>query len=139
MKSLKHTILGVSTTKKVKREELLSHNSFYWIVEVKDYEESADVTRKCARGELLIRQFYKVLFKLIDRGNKLAKKWSKGTAWIKRWIKKRLAKMGETDPDIINYIDNTPEDDVKNLLEITDREEMDELLNGDLITVEVLK
>lgn len=133
----KQALLGYRASSKVKKQKLVKHNKFYWILEI-EQKELPEIIKKCARGEIIIREFYKYLFKLLSRANKLATKFKKGIHWIRRWIKKRLKKTGQENQGMANYIDSMTDDQLIDFIKVSDREEMDKLLAGELITVKTI-
>jgi len=102
---------------------------------VKDDKELNKITYKCARGEVMIKQFYKTLFKLLNRANHLASKFKKGVDWVRRWMKKQLKKQGQTDEGMMNHIDSMSDEQLLDFIKVSDREDMDQLLSGKLISV----
>lgn len=141
METQKNALLGIKTKTKVIEQKATRHNQFYWIMEIGP-DEMQGITKKCARGEAIIRKFYKVLFKLIKRANRIAEKSGRAAKWIKRWIVKRIKKIsapGEKQDGLANQIEGMTDDEMASYIKISDKPEMDELLNGELIIVEELK
>lgn len=136
IKTQKAALVGHKT--KVKEQKVVKHNLFYWILEVADDKEMSVVTYKCARGEVVIKKFYGMLFKILRRANKLAGKFKKGVYWIRRYMKKQINKHGKSDPGMMNYIDSMSDEQILDFIKITDKEEMEKLLSGPLIKVEQL-
>lgn len=131
-------LLGIKHTRKVVEEKLVAHNQFYWVLEVKP-DDVLDITRKCAKGEITIRKFYSVIFKLIKRANRIAEKSSKAGAWLKRWVIKRLKKMsqGQQENDgLVQQFENMNDDEFNDFIKINDEAEMRAFLEGELIKVE---
>lgn len=138
IESQKDALVGVTKRHKIIKQKVISHNRFYWIMRVKDQKEAEGIMRKCSLGEVLIKKFYSALFKLIKRANKLAARSSKGIAWMKRWLKKKLDKVSTGNESMKNQIDAMTDEQFIEWLKITDEEPMRKLLKGDLITIEVL-
>lgn len=141
IKTMKDSLLGFNKAGKVKREKLLADNKFYWIIDCEDQKELDGIIKKAARGEILIKKFYSVLFKLLGRANKLAEKTNKGMQWLKRWLIKRLKKtyQDQSDNGMTTQIENMKDEELKEFIKINDKESMQKLLSGTLIDVEVLK
>ena len=141
IKTQRAAILGYSQSKKVLEEKVVSDHEFYWIVQVDDPKEYAKILEKAARGEMTIRKFYRTLFKLIDRANKLADKFGKGVSWIRRWIIRKVKKQQEKggDDSIIQQIESMSDDELRDFIKVTDRAELEKLLSGELINVEEVK
>ena len=130
-------LLGFKKQKEIKEEKLIDHQTFYWIVPAKDTADSYAMTKRLARGEQQIKSFYQTLMKMIDRANKLANKFKKGLSWIRRWIIKKLKKQEQHD--FVKQVEEMPDEELKDFLQINDREAMNELLAGSLIDVEEIK
>lgn len=141
IKTMKDSLLGFSKAGKVKKEKLLADNKFYWIIECADEKELDKIRTKAVRGEVLIKKFYSVLFKVLGRANKLAEKTGKGIQWLKRWLIKRLKKTYQDNSDngMTAQIENMKDEELKEFIRVNDKEEMQKLLNGTLIEVDVLK
>jgi hypothetical protein len=140
MKTQKMALLGYKEIKKIKEENLISHNRFEWVLEIKDQEEMNNIIMKCARGEVLIKKFYSTLFKLVKRANKVAAKFKKGAAWLKRWMIKTIKKKYEGDSGkLAEYINSMDDKEFQDFLVINDEEEMRALLAGNLIKVEKIE
>ena len=135
MKTQKTALLGVKKSKEVLEEKLVKHNEFYWIIQVDSDKQEREIIYKCAKGEVTIRNFYKALFKLIHRANKLGDKFNKGYAWMRRWMVKKLKKQMGSDQELIKKVENMSDEEIKDFIKISDKEEMDKLLSGDMITV----
>lgn len=142
MKTQKKAYLGFKASKKVIKEELVNDAQFYWVLEIEP-KDTKGLYKNAARGELMIRKFYRGLFKIIDRCNKIQKKTGKGAKWLKRQLIKRLKKQTEHSPDddneLIKNIDNMSDDEFKDFIVVHDREPMEKLLSGDLIKLEELE
>ncbi len=131
MQTQKSAILGYKEKKKLIDEKLVSHNEFWWKLEIED-DELPKLIKNTARGEVLIRKFYQTLFKLLGRAQKLQLKFKKGGQWIKNYLKKKLSKT-KGNEDMIAHIDSMKDEE---LTSITDKEEIQALINGQMITVE---
>ena len=135
--SQKDALIGFKKQKDVKEQKIVNDHEFYWILEVKDEKELGKVTHRLAMGEVLIKKFYRTLFKVIRRANTLSKKFKKGSQWLKKQIIKRLDKVSMDNQDIKAQIDSMNDEEFQGWLEITDKEVMQELLSGPLFEVEV--
>lgn len=135
MKLNREAILGYKKSRQIIKEKLLADNKYYYIVPVYNDEEYNDIIIKCARAEVIIKKFYSILIKTIDRANKLATKFKKGASWVKKWIIKRLTKQyGEQDNNgFIEQIKMMSDEEILDFIKINDRKEMMELLAGELI------
>lgn len=138
IESQKKAMLGHAQSKKVIDQKLIAHNKFYWDVSYETDKEYFDIVAKCSRGEVMIKRFYKTLFKVINRANNLANKFDKGIKWIKSWIIKRIKKIYVNNPDMEEYINNMTDDEMKDYLKIDDRAEMEKLLEKDLIKIKII-
>jgi len=139
IKTQKKALLSYEQRNKVIEEKVVSHKLFYWIIEVKDQKELTQVIKKAAAGEVLIKQFYSGLFKLISRANKLAGKFSKGYKWIKKYLLRTINKKYKGNSGMIEHITNMSDEELKDFLVINDKEEMAKLLSGELIKIEEIK
>lgn len=135
---LKKTLIGVTRIQNIISEKIVSHNKFYWILAYKDQNDYDKIMKKVFRGEIMIKKFYRTLFKIVDRANKLASKFKKGIEWIRRWMLKTLKKKYQYDEsnDLYKQIKNMPQEELKEFIKIEDRKEMDKLLKKDLIKIE---
>lgn len=131
------TLLGFKKQKQIKEEKLIDHQTFYWVIPAEDQDDIYGITRRLAKGEINIKKFYKTLMKMIDRANKLANKFKKGLSWIRRWIIKRLKKQQQND--FVKQVEEMPDEELKDFLQINDREAMNKLLSGTLIDVEEIE
>lgn len=128
--SLKDKILTIKQSKhQLIKQKITAHNQFYWIIRLDSDKDYDQIIKKAARADLLIKQFYKTLFKWVHRANKLANKFKKGSAWIKNWITKQIRKQTKDSTELIDYIQNSTEEEFKNILTIDDTEDMNTLLN----------
>lgn len=140
MKTQKKALIGFNKSNKVLEEGVISHDKFYWIIPVEDDKDQKMITKRLSAGEIMIKKFYSVLIRTIDRANKLGHKFQKGIKWAKRWIVKRLKKQYNDNDEqgFISQIEKMPDEEFKDFLIIHDRKEMQELLSGYLITQERL-
>ena len=134
----KFQLLG-SMQKNILETVLVAHNEYYWIIKYDDDKELLKVSKRCAQGEVLIKKFYRTLIKWIDRGNWLATKFKKGSAWVKRWIIRQAKKAYKNDPTFIKQIEDMKEDEISGFLVIEDREEMMALLDSELISFDFME
>ncbi len=139
IKSQKKAFLGFRGSRRVVKEGVISHNQFYWLLDIKP-KEFVTVTKHAARGEVIIRKFYKMLFKVIGRVNKLNQKWKKGAKWLKKQLIKRLNKLTKDSPDdnkdFLGNIEGMTDEELGTFIEIHDKEAVQKLLEGELIIVE---
>lgn len=142
VKSQKLALLGLGMSKKVKHQQVVANNHFYWILDI-DENDYPKLVKKCAAGEVMIKTFYRKLFKTINRVNKISAKIGKGGKWLKKQLIKRLTKLTEHSPDnnsdFIGQFENMDDEEFEHFIEINDKAMMDELLAGELITMEKLK
>lgn len=141
MKTQRGALLGFKKTKQIKEEKLLSDHEFYWIVPSEDNSETMKIHKRLAKGEIFIKNFYKALFKLIHRANKLATKFGKGASWIRKWMVKKIKKNYQdtgSDDGLVQQIQNMSDEEIKDFIKINDEKEMKELLAGSLIEVKEL-
>ena len=140
LNKLSATLLGYKLEKKIIEKKLINNKSFYWILEADTPKVEREITTKCARGDVITREFFKAVFKIIRRANKVASKFKKGGAWAKRWVLKKLRKQNPVEyreNDMYKYIEDTPEDD---FLVVKDQEAMDRFLaQKELISVKEVK
>jgi hypothetical protein len=127
-------LLGFKKQKQIKEEKLISDSEFYWIVPADDQADAFGISNRLAKGEIKIKNFYRTLIKMIDRGNKLANKFKKGVSWIRRWIIKKLRKQEQHE--FVKQVEEMSDEELKDFMQINDREEMMQLLSGSLIDVE---
>jgi len=138
IESHKKAIVGLMKAKDIVEQKITKHNEFYWILKVEDDAEYHKVMKSCAKGEILIKRFYGTLMKLIARANFLCNKLDKKLLWARRWIIKRLKKIGE-NTEMIQKIETMSDEELKDFMDVTDKEEMEKLLAGDLIDLTVVE
>jgi len=138
-KTQRKQLLTIKKANNIITSKVTKHNEFYWIITYKDNKELEKIQQRLALGEIGIKKFYKYLFKIINKANKLAQKFKKGTEWIKRWLIKKIKKTTKDNPELINQIQEMTKDDINGFITITDKEEMTKLLSQDLITTEHIK
>lgn len=138
VESQKNQLLGWKISKQIIESKVINHKQFYWILNIDD-DQYNKLISNCAKGEILIKRFYKVLIKWINKGNKLATKFKQSSAWIRKWILKQARKYYKNNEDMIKEIESMTDEDVSNFLKIDDMEEMQKLLDGALIDVEQLE
>lgn len=136
VKTQRRALLGYKHAKQIRQETIEAHNRFSWIL-MTTTEEIPDLTKKCARGELIIKKFYHTLIKWIRRINRLANKTNKSLKYIRSWLYKRLIKEGQTNVAI--QIQQMSDDELKEFISITDLKEMQALLKKELIKIEQVK
>lgn len=132
----KRALLGNKATRQIVSQKVEAHNRFHWILSTTT-DDVPNITHNAARGEAIIKKFYAQLIKWIGRANKLAQRSSKALNWTRRWLTKRITAAGQTD--FADQIRNMSDDDLKELIRIDDLKEMQQLLSGDLITIEEVK
>lgn len=133
----KKAILGFKHKHKVIEQKVVSDRKFFWIVQVESYKDIMEIGKKAAKGEILIKKFYSTLFHLVDRANKLDKKFRKGTIWVKGFIMKRLRKIYKDEQGgMADAIENMNSKELEDFLNIEDKEEMQKLLSGNLISID---
>lgn len=137
VKTQRRALLGYSKDYVVLEEKVVSDHEFFWVVEVDSPSGYAKILEKATRGEVLIRKFYRSLFKLIDRGNKLANKFGKGLGWVRKWIVRKIRKSAEGD--LVEQIEGMSDDEFKDFLKVTDRADLELLFEKKLISVERLE
>ena len=130
-------LLGHKQSEKIIEEKIVNDHQFYWIIKINDQKDQEDLIKKTARGETMIRAFYSTLFKLISRANKVVNKFQKGTQWIKRWMINKLRRNNQLD--FIEKVESMTDEEIKDFLNITDKEEMKKFLEGSLIEIEHIK
>ena len=135
----KKALLGMAQASQILEQKLVNDHEFYWVLNIRSHREMMKTIKKCARGEVLIKKFYRTLISLIDRANKLANKFKKGARWMKRWLVRRIKTKTQGNEELVNAIENMSDEEFKDFLVIHDRVAMQELLAGDLITVEEVK
>lgn len=133
-------LLGLKHSRNVIEEKLLGHNEFYWVIETSE-DELQEIMHKCARGEMIIRKFYSIVFKLLHRANRIAEKCGKAGMWFKRWIIGRLKKLtaGQEENGLVEQFENMNEEEFQDFIQISDEEEIHAFLEGELIKVELWK
>lgn len=142
VETMKGSLLGFNLSKRVIEQKVLADNKFHWIMDLKDEKELEKVNKKRVLGEMMIRKFYQILFKNINRCNRLGAKFGKGMGWIKKQLVKRLRKMTkqtqDNHDDFITNIEKMSEPETTEFIKVNDRAAMDELLAKDLIVLEVM-
>ncbi len=140
IKNQKKVLLGMKKANEVLEQKIVAHNELYWIIECKDDDEYKQIIRRCALGEVMIKKFYNTLIRLINRANKLVKKFKKGGDWIRRFIIKKLNKYYQSqDNELVTSLENMDEKEFEEFIEIGDLEAMRTLLAGELITTDILE
>ena len=138
VETLKGSLLGLAFKAKIEKQEVTAHNEFYWILNI-DPNDLPRIHKKAVMGEVLIRTFYSTLFRVIHRANKLASKFKKGISWIRRFIHARLAKVYKNnDSGMMESFDKMTDEELKDYLNITDKEEIQSLISNQMIFVEEL-
>jgi len=132
---------AILLAKKPVKQKIVNDKLFYWIIDCKDFEELSKYTARCLKAENKIKEFYKVLFKLIKRANKLANKWKKGISWIRYWMIKRIRKIqgGNQASDMENKLNQMDDKELKDFINPKDKDMMTEFLKQDLITIDEIK
>jgi len=140
MKTQRSALLGYKKEKKIKEEKLINDHKFYWVVPYKDDKEYMAMSKRLFRGEIFIKQFYKTLIKTLDRANKLGARFKKGSKWIKRWVVKKFKKQYADNDEhgFVSQVNNMSDEEFQDFIKINDREDMQKLLSGELITTERL-
>jgi len=133
--TLKIQLVGLKGSKKIIKEAITSHKSFYWILKIDDEKELKQITYKAAMGEVTIKKFYRSLFKLLNKANKLAKKFQKGAEWIKRWIRKTARKRFGEGSEALTKIEEMSDEEITDYIKIDDEEEMREFLDNEIISI----
>lgn len=144
IESQKRALLGFAQAKLVKEQKLVNDHKFYWILEVDGEKDRQKIIKKCAAGEVLIKRFYSALFHIIGKANKLSEKFDKGLAWIRRFLIKRLSKRSQQsttgkENEMIESVRNMSDHELREFIKIHDKEAMQKLLAGELITIEEMK
>jgi len=137
MRTQLNAMLGLSTKRKLLKQELVSEQEFYWIIDIPD-KDYPQVIKNANKGELIIKKFYSMLFKAIHRLNQLQGKFNKGAVWLKRMLLKRLTKDVKNDKNsegMAAEINKMTDEELGTFIEINDRESMQQLLAGRLIEV----
>ena len=140
VKTQKATLLGLGLARKVKEQKVVSDTQFYWILDIEP-KELGKVTKKVIKGETIIRKFYSVLIKNINRVNIIGTKTGKGINWIKKQLIKRLKKQFEhSDSDeMIKNLESMNDEETHEYIKIHDKEAMQKFLKKDLIILEELE
>jgi len=92
MNSFKNTLLGFGFASSILEEKVLSHNSFYWVLEIEAKKEE-ELFKRLASGEVTIKGFYRTLFKNLKRVKKIAKKLKRVSFNILQKLKERVSKQ----------------------------------------------
>lgn len=129
----KKALLGYKGARQVIEQRVVANNLFYWIVEA-PASDVPDIIKKAAKGEALIRSFYRTLIRILSRANKIAQKSGKGGAWMKRWIIKRMKKVSR-DKGLTDQWEAMSDEQFQEFIRMTDRKEIEELIAGEMITV----
>jgi len=137
MNTQKDALLGFKKGKQLKREELINDSTFVWVAPCDDVKDMNYMIKRLMKGERMIKNFYKTLIKTIDRANRLAAKFKKGTKWVRNWMIRKLKK--EQQHDIVKQVEAMSDEEIRDFLLIQDRDDMMKLLAGELITVKELK
>jgi len=138
MNSLKESILGFFKYNKVDEQKILSDHEFYFKYTPKTEKEYNKVIKNAAKCEVTIKKFYSLLIRILSRCNKLANKSSWGLKKARNWVIKRLKKLYGDDKDnkFVKDIENQSDEEFKQMLNIEDIKDMQELLKKDLIKIE---
>lgn len=136
----RNALLSYKLSKLIIEEKVVAHNKFYWVLCTNTDKDYDDLLLRVAKGEILIKKFYKMLFSIMDRCNKLLNKWAKGWMWAKRWVTSKLRKLykGSDTNEMLTQIEAMTEEEWKDFFNVTDREEMKKLMSGELISVETV-
>jgi hypothetical protein len=134
MKQQRDALIGMRKKKDLMDERILDDHTFEWIIPAEDEKDMRSITKRLARGEIAIKEFYKAVIGLIFRVNKLVATGQRGIRIGKTMIKKS-GLLIEINKDPKTMSDN----EFKEWLKITDLKEMQELLSGPLIEVAYIK
>lgn len=154
MKNQKNALLGYKISKKIIEEDLINDRMFYYVIPVESNDEVNEISKRLSMGENMIKTFYKQLYKVIKKVNriislshKFGKIGYKAIPYVIKKIKKYLIgfipdkeqreKMIEHMEEEINNCKF--EKDYLQFIVIDDQEEMDELLSGDLIKIDIIE
>lgn len=110
--------------------KVMSDTEFYHIWEFEKEKQMDRVIGKIPKAEQSIRQVHIILFHIIGRGNKLAKKFAWSLEKTRRWMLKRLKQKVKDPKEMEDFI---------NVIEINDEEELREFLAGELFKYEILE
>lgn len=132
----------LTDAKRIVDQKQISDHEFHWIMEIHSENELRSITKKCAMGEFLIKKFYRMIFKLIKKTNKWGAKGNKKLGKMKDYLLKLLKKsspdgnLSNIPIDLDAMVKENPDG---SFIEITDQEEIEKMLDGDLISVELLE
>jgi hypothetical protein len=113
------------------RSRVLAHNKYYLVISTEDVE---GITARCAKAETMIKTFYNHLIKWITRANKLVKKFDKGIGWVRNYLRSQ-ALHTYRNPQAVTQINQISDKELRELIQIKDLKEMQELLKRKLISV----
>ncbi len=139
-------LIGYKKQKDILEQKVINDHEF----QIKLYyekEELLQINKRLWRAEFAIKEFYKTIYKYIKRvnriiniGNKLGKAGKKGIQWLQKKAAKMLIKeipdrqQREEMMENLNIQEVQIQGNLFKEIEITDKEDMDKLLAGQLIT-----
>ena len=125
VKTLKKSILGFKVPVE---QHIVDDKNFYWILEAENDKELQKYSTRAAKAEFGIKQFYKTLFKLMNRANTLMARWNKGVKWVRKYLKRQLSKYQGNANDMKERLDSMSDDELKKFFDPHDREDMEKFL-----------
>lgn len=144
-------LVGYKRKNQIREQKVIKHNEFMIKLEYKDGNELSAVNKRLSRAEIMIKQFYKTLYKFIKKvnriiriGNKFGKAGKKGIKYIYKRAAAMLSKEIQDPKQREEMLANLELENVKienNLfkeIEINDREDMDKLLSKEIIKIKII-
>lgn len=141
VESMKGMLIGWGLKKDIIEQKVLSPGEFYWVLKIES-DKLPILTKKAADGEVIIKGFYRQLFKQIGRVNKLAGKFAKGGKWMIKQMEQRIKKAFEHNQqaeDFVNDLKNMKEKEFYEFISVKNRAEWDTFLEQELISVKVIE
>jgi len=111
--------------------KIVNKSQFYYIY---SYEKEKDmmkvINKKIPKAEQSIRNFYIIVIKLVEKGNKIGKQGAWTIERTKRWILKQFKRKGGNPKEMKDFID---------AINLEDKEEMEMFLSGKLFDYKILE
>lgn len=150
VQSLKRMIIGYKNEKNIIKQKVTTHKEFYYIIKITKTQDYKYYNTQTTISEQMIKNFYKQLYKVIRwtnrsirLANKFGKKGIKGIEWTKKRMNKILTNKipdKESREKLRKQIEENIQEtnhnkEILQEIIIDDQKEMDELLKGEIITL----
>jgi len=139
IESLRTSIL-MFRKNKILKQEIVSHNHFYWLLNTKDNIDYVEVVQNCAKAEYKIKKFYKILIKAIKIANRGISRFKFVSKAVLTIIKLKVyrflkGKGMKDDQDLMKDIKKMPEEEFKEFIAPDGIEDIEKLISEDIITI----